>query len=320
MHRYILKRLLMMIPVLLGVIFIVFFIMNLTPGSPGRSVLGPNATQEEVESYNEKVGFNDPYFVRFARYVRDIVTRFDFGDSYATQRPVVEQISAKFPYTFRIAIAACIVSTILGVTLGIVSAIRQYSVLDSVLTVVAMACAVVPSFWVGMILIFVFAIRLGWLPSYGAEQLRSYILPVMTIALAGSGRLMRMTRSVMLETIRMDYVRTARAKGVPESVIVFRHALRNALLPIITSVGMQLGGMMGGTILTETIFNIPGIGNYILAAIRAKDIPAVMTCTLFIAFLYCVIMLLVDLAYAFVDPRIRAKYSGGPGRKVQANG
>ncbi len=298
-----------MIPVLIGVIFVVFFIMNLTPGNPGQSLLGQNATQEQIDAYNEKIGYNKPYFVRFFNYIKDIVTKFDFGDSYQTRKPVVEQIKVKFPYTFRIAVFACLASSVLGVLLGVISAIKQYSVIDGTITVVAMACAVVPSFWVGMMLIWVFSIKLKLLPSHGAETIVSYILPVMTIAIAGAGRLMRTTRSVMLENIRSDFVRTARSKGVPEKKVIFQHALRNAMLPIVTSIGMQFGGMMGGTVLTETIFNIPGIGNYVLQSIRAKDIPAVMTCTLFIAFLYSIIMLLVDLAYAFIDPRIRAKYS-----------
>ncbi|MBQ9536022.1 MAG: ABC transporter permease [Clostridia bacterium] len=308
MYKYVIKRILLLIPVLLGVVFIVFFIMNLTPGDPGRLILGESAKQEDVDRLNDRLGFNKPYFVRFFNYIKDIVTKFDFGLSYATQKPVVDQILIKFPYTLKMAIASVFLSTIFGVTLGVTAAVKQYTAIDSSITVLAMVFTVMPAYWTGMLMILLFSIKLGWLPASGASSLKHYILPVLTIAITAMGSMMRLTRSVMLEAIRQDYVRTARAKGAPERRVVYGHALKNALLPLITSVGSMFGGMMGGAVLSETVFNIPGIGSYIVSSIRSKDIPAVMTCTLFFATLFSLIMLCVDLLYAFVDPRIKAKY------------
>lgn len=308
MYKYVIKRLILLIPVLLGVVFIVFFIMNLTPGDPGRLILGTGADQAMVDRLNEELGYNQPFFVRFFDYIKGIVTEFDFGNSYATQKPVIDDIMAKFPYTLKLAVGAVALSSIFGIILGVTAAVKQYSVADSSITVLAMITSVVPSYWLGMLLVFFFSIKLGWLPTSGASTPMHYVLPILTLALCHVGQMMRLTRSVMLEALRQDYVRTARAKGAAEKIVVYSHALRNALMPLVTRIATQLALMMGGSVICETVFNIPGVGAYIVTAIRSKDIPAVMTCTLFFAALYCIVMLIMDIVYAYVDPRIRAKY------------
>ena len=310
MYKYVIKRLLLLIPVLIGVVFIVFFIMNLTPGDPGRLILGAGAEQEMVDKLNEQLGYNRPFFVRFFDYIKDIVTEFDFGISYATQKPVVDDIMAKFPYTLKLSVGAVALSSVMEIILGVTAAVKQYSAVDSGITVLAMVTSVMPSYWLGMLLVFFLSIKLRLFPASGASTPLHYVLPILTLALCHVGQMMRLTRSVMLEALRQDYVRTARAKGVTEKMVIYGHALKNAMMPLVTRISTQLALMMGGSVITETVFNIPGVGSYVVTAIRSKDIPAVMTCTLFIAALYCLIMLFMDILYAFVDPRIRAKYSG----------
>lgn len=308
MGRYIAKRLLVLIPVILGVTFIIFSIMAMTPSSPGRLILGIQASEEDVAKMDHDLGYDRPFLVRFANYVTDAV-RGDFGKSYLTSRPVVEEISNRFPTTFRLAVLSVVTSILIGVPLGILSAVKQYSSIDLISTVTAMFMASVPGFWLGLMMMLLFSLKLGWLPVSGSGTVAHYILPTLTLAIPSSASLLRLTRSTMLETIRQDYIRTARAKGVKEGHVIFRHALKNALLPLITSVGMHFGGLLGGTVLIESVFSFPGLGSRMLEAIRDKDIPMVTGCTVFLAVLFCLIMLLVDLLYAYVDPRVKAQYS-----------
>lgn len=309
MIKYVIKRLLITIPVLLGVCFIVFTILSFTPGDPGRLILGENATQEEVDALNHEFGVDQPFFTRFFNYIKDIVTKFDFGKSYLTQEPVIDGILSRFPITFRLALLSICFTCLLGCSLGVLSAVKQYSLVDNISTVGALFFAAIPGFWLALMLLYVFALKLGWLPSYGVDSWTGYILPVVCMSLTGAAGLLRLTRSTMLETIRMDYVRTARAKGAGEARVVFVHALRNALMPVVTSLGMTFGALLGGTIVTESVFAIPGLGTHILSAIRKKDFPVVMGGTLFLAALFCIIMLIVDLVYAYLDPRVKAKYT-----------
>lgn len=308
MGKYIAKRLLVLIPVILGVTFIIFSIMALTPSSPGRLILGIQASEEDVAAKNHELGYDKPFVTRFVNYVADAVTG-DFGKSYLTNRPVVEEIWNRFPTTFKLAVLSVVTSIMIGVPLGILSAVKQYSAIDLVSTVTAMFMASVPGFWLGLMMMLLFALKLGWLPVSGAGTWAHYVLPTLTLAIPSSASLLRLTRSTMLETIRQDYIRTARAKGVKEGHVIFRHALKNALLPLITSVGMHFGGLLGGTVLIESVFSFPGLGSRMLEAIRDKDVPMVTGCTVFLAVLFCLIMLVVDLLYAYVDPRVKAQYS-----------
>ena len=308
MRKYVVKRLLLLIPVILGVAFIIFSIMALTPSSPGRLILGIQASEEDVAQKNHELGYDRPFLVRFAAYVVDGL-KGDFGKSYLTERPVVEEIAKRFPTTLKLAVLSVITSILIGVPLGVLSAVKQYSALDLITTVTAMFMAAVPGFWLGLMMMLLFGLRLGLLPISGIGSAAHYVLPTLTLAIPSSAALMRLTRSTMLETIRQDYIRTARAKGVKEGSVIFRHALKNALLPLITSVGMHFGGLLGGTVLIESVFSVPGLGTKMLEAIRNKDVPMVTGCTIFLAVLFCLIMLLVDLLYAYVDPRVKAQYS-----------
>lgn len=309
MYKYIIKRVLLTIPVLLGVLLIVFTIMSLTPGEPARLILGAEANQEAIDAFNEAHGLNASFGERLLSYVKDIVTEMDFGKSYRSDKPVFDMILGRFPITFNLAALSIFFSAVIGIILGVISAVKQYSALDVTLTVTAMIFASIPSFWLGMMLILEFALNLHMFPSNGADSWVSYVLPVITLSVSSAAGLLRMTRSAMLETIRMEYIRTARAKGASPRDVVFKHALKNALLPVVTSLGLSFGISLGGAVVIEQVFSIPGLGMLMVSAIRDKDFPLVMASILFLAALFCLVMLIVDLIYAFIDPRIKAKYT-----------
>ncbi|MBQ6798180.1 MAG: ABC transporter permease [Oscillospiraceae bacterium] len=309
MSKYVIRRLLLMIPTMIAVIFIVFSILSFIPGDPGRMILGIAAPQEAVDMFNHNLGLDRPFIVRFLDYVGGIFLRFDFGESYRNSIPVIDEIMMRFPTTFRLAVFGVISVVILGVPLGILAAIRRSTITDASITVYAMFLTAIPGFWFGMILMYFFALKLKWVPVFGVSEWKGYILPIITMAVPGSSGLIRLTRVTMLETVNQEYIKTARAKGAPEAIVIWKHALKNAVLPIINSIGLSFSGLLGGTVVIETIFSIEGIGKYIMTSIGARDIPAVMACTIILAGIFCVIVLLIDLIYAFIDPRIRAKFS-----------
>ena len=311
MAKYIIKRLLYMIPVLLGVAFLVFTILSLTPGDPGSIILGITAKPEDIAALNEQFGYNKPFLVRFFTYIGNIIFHHDLGISYQTRQPVIDSIEARFPNTLILAVLSMCVSALLGVTLGIISAVKQYQTIDRVLVVTALVFASIPGFWLGLMLLLLFSLKLGWLPSFGAGSFKNFILPTITVSLTSAASLLRLTRASMLETVRQEYIRTARAKGAPEKVVIYKHALRNALIPVVTTMGTSFGASLGGAIIAETVFAMPGMGTLLTTAIRQKDIPMVMGATLFLAFLFSLVILLVDILYAFIDPRIKAKYQNG---------
>ena len=307
MWRYVLKRLVVIIPIILLVIFIVFYILNITPGEPARIILGKDAPPEAYEDLNEQLGLNDPFLVRYLNYVKGIF-KLDFGESYRSRKPVFDEIFPRFPTTLMLAMLTVTVTTLIGVPLGIISAVRQYSPLDISLTVGSLIIASVPGFWLGLMLILLFSLKLGWLPSSGIGSLKHFVLPVMAAALPSAAFQARITRNQMLEAMRQDYIRTAKAKGASRGRIISRHALKNAMLPVITMVGMSFAGSLGGSMITEIVFGLPGIGNHIVMAIKSKDVPVVMGATVFLATLFMIIMLAVDLLYAFINPQIRAQF------------
>ena len=310
MGKFILKRLLYMIPVLLGVAFLVA-ILSLTPGDPGTIILGITAKPEDIASLNEQFGYNKPFLIRFFSYIKDIVLHFNLGVSYQTREPVINDIMAKFPNTLKLTIFSMSLSAIIGISFGIISAVKQYSALDHICVVTALVFACIPGFWLGLMLMMLFSLKLGWLPSYGAESLKNFILPTLTVSMTSAAGLLRLTRSAMLETIRQEYIRTAKAKGASKKRIIIKHALRNALMPVVTTLGTSFGASLGGAIIAETVFAMPGMGTLITTAIRQKDIPMVMGSTLFLAVLFSLIILLVDILYAVIDPRIMDKYKKG---------
>jgi peptide/nickel transport system permease protein len=316
MLRYVFKRILLLIPVLLGVSFIVFSIMSLTPGDPASVILGPTATKEDIQKLNEELGYYRPFIVRYFSFVTGAV-RGDFGKSYRSGNPVFGEIFSRFPTTLKLAIGSILFAILVGTPIGIISAIRQYSWFDMTGTIVAMFMAAVPQFWLGLMGILIFSVKLGWLPSIGLYSIRHFILPVITLSLPTAATIIRLTRSAMLEIIRQDYIRTARAKGAPERTIVLKHAFRNALLPIVTVIGINFGFLLGGAVLIEAVFGIPGVGSLTINSIRMKDIPQTTASVLFLAFTYIIMMLVVDVLYAYIDPRIKAKYLV---RRMSTNG
>ena len=308
MTRYLIRRLLTIIPVMLGVTFILFSLLYITPGDPARLALGEDASEESLADFRQEHGLDRGFLVRYGIFVYNAVVKQDIGRSYATRRPVVSEIATTFPTTLHLASGAIVFATLLGMVFGIVCAIKQYSIFDNVAMVVAMLGISVPNFYLGILAVIWFAVWLRWLPSSGFDTLSQRILPWITLSSTSLSVITRMTRSSMLEVIRSDYIRTARAKGQKESVIILKHALRNALIPIITIIGIQFGNLLGGSILTESVFSIPGMGRLAVEGIKARDAPLVQGVVMFIALSYVVINLIVDLVYAWADPRLRSRY------------
>ena len=306
MLKYILKRLLMMVPVLLGVLFIIFTLTFLAPGDPATVVLGEHASAEALEQQREIMGLNDPFLMQFGRFVLNIST-FNFGESWVTGRPITTELISRFPTTVQLAFMGTILAVLIGVPLGIISAVRQYSLFDAGATLLALLGASIPNFWLGMMLIMWLGAG-GILPPSGFATPLHWIMPTIAVGTSGAAIIMRMTRSSMLEVIRQDYIRTAKAKGQTESKIIFKHALKNALIPVMTVVGLQIGFLLGGAVITETIFSIPGIGSYMLGAIAQRDRPVIISGVVILAVIFSIVNLIVDILYAFVDPRIRSQY------------
>jgi peptide/nickel transport system permease protein len=307
MKKFIIKRILILLPTILGVTFIVFSIMALSPGDPATLILGVDATMEDITKLNHELGYDRPFLIRFADYVIN-AAKGDFGSSYQTGKPVFEDIISRFPATLKLSSLAILLAVIIGVPLGILSAVKQYSAIDYISTFTTMFITAIPGFWLGLMLMLVFSLQLNLLPSNGIGSYKHYIMPMVTLALPIMAVLLRLTRATMLETIRQDYIKTVRAKGAPEYIVIFRHALRNALLPVVTSIGMYFGHLIGGAVLIETVFSIPGLGFLIVKAIRMKDIPQVMAAIVFISVMFMLVMLIVDILYGYIDPRIKAKY------------
>lgn len=307
MHKYVIKRLLMLIPVIIGVSFLVFFIMSLAPGDTARMMLGEDAPIEAVEALREELGLNDPLLVRYANYMLDLL-HGDLGTSYKSNRPVFGEIAARFPATLELAFWGMIFAVVLSIPIGILSATRQYSAIDSVSMVFALLGVATPNFWLGLMLIIGFSLHLGWFPSGGAEGWRSLVLPVITLGTGCMANITRTTRSSMLEVIRQDYIRTAKAKGVSRKKVINKHALKNALIPVVTVIGLQFGALLGGAVLTEAVFAWPGLGTFLVNSIKAKDTPSVLGCVIIFSICFSIVNLCVDLIYAFIDPRIKSKY------------
>ncbi|WP_353097355.1 nickel ABC transporter permease [Tissierella praeacuta] len=304
MIKYIIKRLLYLLPVLFGVSFIVFTLLYITPGDPAKMMLGEQADAQAITSLREELGLNDPFLVQFGNYIKKIFTKGDIGTSYSTKRPVLTEILEVFPNTVKLAIASTIVAIIIGILFGIISAVKQYSLLDSLITLLALLGISMPMFWVGLLMILLFSVKLGWLPPSGLTSMKSMIMPAIALGAQSIAVLTRMTRSSMLEVIRQDYIRMVRAKGQSEKVVIFGHAFKNALIPIITVIGLQFGSLLGGAIITESVFSIPGLGRLMIESIKNRDFPVVQGCVLFIAVTFSIVNLIVDLLYSYVDPRI----------------
>ena len=267
--------------------------------------------QEMKEEFYRTMGLDQPLLIRFFNYIKGIVLHFDFGTSYINGRPVREEILQRFGYTFKIAAFSMVFSLGIGVPLGIVAALNRNTWKDNLSMSVALIGISMPTFWFGLVLSIVFALKLRWLPPSGVGSIKNYIMPCLAVSMPGIAGLARQTRSSLLEVIRADYITTARAKGQTERVITFRHALRNALIPVITQAGAVFGLLMCGTLVAETVFTIPGLGTYMITAIKSRDYPAIQGAVILVSIAFSVVMLLVDLLYAAVDPRIRAQFKNG---------
>jgi len=318
MGRYVLRRLLQMIPVILGVTILVFTILYFIPGDPVRLLLGAEPTPAQVLAKRQEMGLNDPYLVRLGRYVGGIVLHFDFGKSWIYNTPVTSELLHRFPRTLTIAVICMLMQIIIGTPLGIIAAVNRNGWGDRLSMFIAMFGISMPNFWLALMLILFFSVRLGWLPPYGIGGLKYYILPCIANAFPGIATQARQTRSSLLEVIRSDYITTARAKGMSEMRILLRHALPNALLPVITIIGNGMGMLLAGTVVIEMIFAIPGVGWYLVGGIGNRDINVVQSSVIFLAIAFTLIMLLVDLAYAFIDPRVKARFAGHKRRKHYA--
>lgn len=315
MLKFIGKRLLLFIPVLLGVLLIVFTISYFAPADPVYSIMGYNITQEQYDAKYEELGLDQPFFVRFFDYVKDVVTKFDLGTSYQNKRAVSTQIAERLGVTVKLGVIGLAITVVLGIPFGIISATRQNSVLDYSVTVLSLFFASMPNFWLALMLIIILSLNLGWLPATGISTWKGWVMPCITLGMTPLAAVTRMTRSSMLEVIRQDYIRTAYAKGLTEREVIWKHAIRNAMIPVITTIGTMASMIFGGSVVIESIFNIPGLGMLMQTAITNADYPVVLGSVLIISFFVCLINLLVDLLYGFLDPRIKAQYTTGSRKK-----
>ena len=304
MLKYISKRIIYLIPVLIGIVFLVFTIMYFSPGDPAKLILGDRAPEEQVAALRHELGLDLPYYQQLFNYIKNAI-HGDFGNSYQLRMPVWDIIKLRFPLTLQLTTFTMLIAVLIGVPVGILSAVKQYSVIDAFSVIFALLMASTPAFWLGMLLMLLFSLNLGWLPSSGYEGVKWLILPSITLGFINCATIMRMTRSSMLEVVRQDFIRTARAKGATEKRVVFRHALKNAIIPVITVVGTAFGSSLGGAVVTETVFGLPGMGTQIITAIRQKDNPVVLASVIVIALAFSLVNLIVDILYTYVDPRIR---------------
>lgn len=312
MTTYILRRLVMLVPVLIVVGVVVFGLVHLTPGDPAAVILGDRATPEDIARLREQLGLNDPLPVQFVRWFSNVL-RLDFGESIFLGEPVTQALLDRVQPTVLLTVYALSIQVIIGIPAGILAAVRYNSPLDRVLTVMAISGSAVPTFFLGILLILIFAVRLRWLPSGGyvpfvedpAAHLKAMLLPAFALGFSAAGLLARLVRSSMLDVLREDYVRTAFAKGLPEQLVIVRHALRNALIPALTVIGISIGALLGGAVVTETVFTIPGMGRLVVQSIARRDYPVIQGAIIAIAMTYVLVNLIVDVLYVYIDPRVR---------------
>ena len=307
MEKYFVQRLISMLFVLVAAIILVFTLMEFAPGDPIRSMLGEGATVEQEIALREKLGLDRPYLERLGSFIWGLL-HGDLGRSYRSDISVFDEIISRYPITLKLTFGSVALGILIGVPIGIISSVKQYSIFDRVFTGISLFGVSAPSFWIAMLLVLIFSVKLRWLPPTGTYSFEYWILPVVTMGLQTSASIMRMTRSSILEIIRQDYVRTARAKGQTESKIILKHVLPNALIPILTTVGISICSFLGGSVLVETVFAMPGLGKFILDSVNFKDYPCVLGGILWISLNCVVVTFIIDMLYAVVDPRIKSVY------------
>jgi peptide/nickel transport system permease protein len=306
MLSYAVRKLLTLIPVMLGVYTLVFVVMQVLPGDPARIRAGPGATAEEVENIRHQLGLDKPVPVQYILYLRKAVG-LDFGRSFRTNRPVIDELRTRYPTTVQLTIAATVIFLCLGLPLGVIAAVKRNSIWDGLAILVSLLGISMPAFWLGLLLIWYFSVKLGWFPTFGFSSPKHVILPAFTLASYGIAYTARYTRSSMLEELMQEYVTTARAKGLRERVVLYRHALRNALIPVVTQAALGFGLMLGGAVVVEVVFTVNGVGKLIVDGILYRDYPVVQAAVLLLALNFVLVNLIADIAYGFIDPRVRLR-------------
>ena len=317
MWRYIMQRLLWMILIVFCVAIIIFTIMYFVPGDPARIALGSTATAEEIDNWRNMQGLNDSYTVQLTRYLSDVFLHLDFGTSYSFKVPVLQEFAKRIPRTLTLGLLVIIIDAAIGIPLGVTAAMNQNKPRDRVLMILSMAGVSIPDFWLALMLVILFSLKLGWLPAMGIGGIKYWIMPVISASVAGIAMNARQTRSAVLETKRADFVTTARAKGLKESKVIYKHMLPNALIPVINNLGGQFAQVIAGTVVIESVFSFPGVGMFLLSGISARDYPVIRGCVLVLAVFAAFAVLIVDLIYAYLDPRIKAAYANSAARKVK---
>ncbi len=303
MGNYAIRRLVLLVPTVLAVTSLVFIIFRLVPGDPSVFLAGPEATARDQAEIRTSLGLDKPVVVQYFIFMKQ-AARGDFGKSQYSRRPVISEITARYPYTLLLACVSIVVAATLGVTLGVIAAVRHASVFDYGSMVLAIAGVSLPNFWIGLLLMLLFSVKLHWLPTSGAGDLRHIILPAITLGLPATAVIARLTRSTMLETLHQDYVRTAQAKGLAPATVIMRHALRNSLIPTVTVIGLNFGNLLGGSVIAETLFSWPGIGFLLINAVRGRDYPVVTGVVFVFSITFILVNTLVDMMYGLLDPRI----------------
>lgn len=317
MSRYVLKRLGWLILTTIVVAILIFTIMYFVPGSPGKLILGTTATAEDVWNYEETLGLHDPFLIQLGRYLRDTFLRGDLGTSYQYKVPVISEFGARLPRTLILGLMCMAISAVVGIPLGIFCALRRNTIVDHGLMVLAMLGVSVPQFWLALMMVILFSLKLHLLPPYGFGGIEYWVMPVIAGSVGGIAMNARQTRSAVLETIRADFVTTARAKGLPNWKVIYKHMLPNAMIPVINLMGGTFAMAIGGTVVIESVFQFPGIGNYMLSGITSRDYPVVRSCILILSIFSTVAILLVDLVYAWIDPRIKAQFVNASAKKLK---
>lgn len=307
MLKYILKRLLLIIPVVIGITLFIYLLLDIGMGDPTALILGPDASAEQVAALRAELGLDKSVFVRYFNYMYNAI-QGDLGNSWYNSRPVIDEFLLRLPNTLALAFSALGITIVVGLTFGTLAAVRQNRPIDGITLIFALLFASMPSFWFGLILQIIFCLELQWLPPMGSGTFKHMILPATTLALGTIASQVRMTRSSILDVVNMNYIRTARAKGAGEFRVVFRHVIRNALMPVVTNWGLTFATAFGGTIISETVFSVPGISTFLINAVKVRDFPIVMGTVIIVSVIVALINLIIDIIYAFIDPRVKAGY------------
>ena len=307
MWRYVTQRLLWLLVIMVCVAMVIFTIMWFVPGDPAQIMLGVGATAQDIQDMREILGLNEPFLTQLGNYLWDLL-HLDFGTSYTYKIPVIEEFALRLPRTLTLGMISIVLNILIGIPLGITAATHRNTFQDQGLLVSAMVFISVPQFFLAQMLVILFSVELGWLPPFGIDSWKCWIMPILAGSLAGIAQIARQTRSAVLETIRADFVTTARAKGLEERKVIYKHMLPNALIPVVSDLGMQLAMVISGSVVIESVFSFPGIGTYLLTGIQARDYPVIRGCVLLLAIFSAAVILLVDLIYAYLDPRIKAQY------------